>query len=1427
MSELDEEMRNRSSESEGEGDDLRPGKEVYDSSEEDEEDDEEEIQKIRDGFIVDDDEDDVTERKKKKHKRRRERAERQKQAAEEDFLDEDDLDLMMENSGVRSNKSKSKFKRLKRAPTEEPEPKRGDLNAFFSEDEDNAEGDDGEDEDGGSRSRVNQRSMVDELDDFIEEDEFSELDEEARAEARERRKQERLKPTEISGIDSEKVDELYDIFGDGEEYAWALEGEEEDAENEESGRPQLKDIYEPEELKAKLLTDSDRVIRDTDVPERYQELRRNIKEYDLNDDDFDYEVEWMLYQLTVEKNLDQDPAFDREAFKGAIRDALTFITKENLEVPFIFSHRRDHLLKTTIIGEGDDVNTEVQTLLEEQDLWRIVFLDIEFHSVMEKKNQVRKLMSELSIDDDLITSHFYGATEITDLQDIFENINFNYASQLKDINTKKVHRTTLYERVKADRLYEVVQAIGISADQAAENIVQGTRLYATNDTDISPYNLAEQICEDENSLYAKPSQALEVSKHYFAEQLFVDVRLRKYLRNTFRDYAKLSISLTEQGRLKIDKNSPYADFKYAINRAIDTLYAQPDLFLRMLEAESQHLIEIKLEIISADSFFEDMASRVLSDGQSDIAFEWNEFRRSAFDIAIKKLLPLVTLNIKENIRRECERLLVTQVRDAVLSKVDQAPFQPPGTEFGTVAKVLAISPGNGRFGSDAVICSLIDEHGAFVEDRKLDGNPLRHRDRLQEGEIAFEVELEAVIRDWKPDVIGINGYNVQSHKLFLAIQKIIQEQQLTLEGDDSQLIELVWVNDEVALRYQSSNKAYEEFPDKPAVVKYTIALARYMQSPLLEYLSLGADIASLSFHPHQNLLSEERLNEAIMSALVDIVNMTGVDINKCVSNSYLAAALPYVAGLGERKAFGLLRAIQQHPLFSRQALITNENIRIGSTIFLNCASFLRIPQNVTRRNAVRANEEAEAVTLLDDTRIHPEDYTLADKMAADALDLGEDEINELKDAPAGDTIIDRLIEQGTELLQSLILEDYSKQLETTYHKKKRATLQMILEELQGPFAEIRKSYHILQPGEVFESLTGDSPDSFHIGVVLPISIKRVNNYEVSGLTSNQIYCTANSDRALERGDTRSLPDIYTFGQAVPAKLLNIDYEKFAAEVSLLKRDIQNPTSKFIRKEITQWNFDQERYDEDIEKKKEETSKKANRIIKHPNFQNFSAVQAQNYLAPKERGSVVIRPSSKGNDHIAVTWKVDNNLFQHVDVVEHDKESDFSLGRRLVIGNTEFSDLDEIIETYVGEIVKKVNEMTNHDKFRKGTKDEVTQWLDNYAKANPKRASYAFALDHKRPGWFLLLFKTSANSKMYIWNVKAIPNGFELHGYPYPDMTLLCNGFKTLIKSKLTQKQTAPQRGGYTQNYTPGGYGGYNNYGGQQSYGQPSYGAPGY
>ncbi|KAI7248582.1 Transcription elongation factor, partial [Hortaea werneckii] len=181
---------------------------------------------------------------------------------------------------------------------------------------------------------------------------------------------------------------------------------------------------------------------------------------------------------------------------------------------------------------------------------------------------------------------------------------------------------------------------------------------------------------------------------------------------------------------------------------------------------------------------------------------------------------------------------------------------------------------------------------------------------------------------------------------------------------------------------------------------------------------------------------------------------------------------------------------------------------------------------------------------------------------------------------------------------------------------------------------------------------------------------------------------------------------------------------------------------------------------------------------------FNSAQAVEFLGPQSRGDCVIRPSSKGPDHLAVTWKVHEGVFQHIDVLELDKENEFSVGRVLRVGGKwSYTDLDELIVLHVKAMAKKVEEMMGDERYQSGSRQQTEQWLTTYTEANPKRSMYAFCLNAKYPGYFYLCFKAGQNAPLANWPVKVIPNAFELRGNKYPDMRALKNGFKLLFSNQ--------------------------------------------
>lgn len=56
-------------------------------------------------------------------------------------------------------------------------------------------------------------------------------------------------------------------------------------------------------------------------------------------------------------------------------------------------------------------------------------------------------------------------------------------------------------------------------------------------------------------------------------------------------------------------------------------------------------------------------------------------------------------------------------------------------------------------------------------------------------------------------------------------------------------------------------------------------------------------------------LAKEKVSLWLERALIDVTNRVGVDINRAVRSAYYAHLLPYVSGLGPRKAELILKKI--------------------------------------------------------------------------------------------------------------------------------------------------------------------------------------------------------------------------------------------------------------------------------------------------------------------------------------------------------------------------------------------------------------------------------------------------------------------------------------------------------------------------------------
>lgn len=177
------------------------------------------------------------------------------------------------------------------------------------------------------------------------------------------------------------------------------------------------------------------------------------------------------------------------------------------------------------------------------------------------------------------------------------------------------------------------------------------------------------------------------------------------------------------------------------------------------------------------------------------------------------------------------------------------------------------------------------------------------------------------------------------------------------------------------------------------------------------------------------------------------VSMCGVDLYQAHKLIHKSHTLQFVAGLGPRKSNALQVNLQSASLIARQDLIQLH--MMGASVFTNSASFLKIPKKHMNK------KKHDFHDALDDTRVHPEDYELARKMAADAMDVDEDVEDDRNASSNVGDLLARIKDDShgkvVQSLEDLDLISFADELERKNGKPKRKCLFDIKNELTRYF----------------------------------------------------------------------------------------------------------------------------------------------------------------------------------------------------------------------------------------------------------------------------------------------------------------------------------------------------------------------------------------
>ncbi|XP_016923159.2 transcription elongation factor SPT6 [Drosophila suzukii] len=1029
--------------------------------------------------------------------------------------------------------------------------------------------------------------------------------------------------------------------------------------------------------------------------------------------------------------------------------------------------------------------------------------------------------------------------------------------ELIDDQLKQAPNSSPYAVFRKAGICGFAKHFGLTPEQFAENLRDNYQRNEVTQESLGPTELAKQYLSPR---FMTTDEVIHAAKYVVARQLAQEPLLRKTMREVYFDRARINIRPTKNGMVLIDENSPVYSMKYVAKKPVGDLFG--DQFIKLMMAEEEKLLEITfLEEFEGNAsangppgdYVEESKALYHLDQFSKHVLEWNALRAECVKLALQKwVIPDLIKELRSTLHEEAQQFVLRSCTGKLYKWLKVAPYKPElPTDYGyeewsTLRGIRVLALAYDPDQSVAAFCAVTTVEGDISDYLRLP-NILKRKNSHNAEEKAQKLadlrKLSDFIKMKKPHIVVIGAESRDAQNIQTDIKEILQE----LESSEQfPPIEVEIIDNELAKIYANSKKGESDFKEYPALLKQAVSLARKMQDPLVEYSQLcdaDDEILCLRYHPLQERVPREQLLEQLSLQFINRTSEVGLDINLMVQNSRTVNLLQYTCGLGPRKGQALLKLLKQsnQRLENRTQLVTV--CHLGPKVFINCSGFIKIDTS-------SLGDSTEAyVEVLDGSRVHPETYEWARKMAIDAMEYDDEETN-----PAG--ALEEILE-SPERLKDLDLDAFAVELERQGFGSKSITLYDIRNELSCLYKDYRSPYTKPSAEELFDMLTKETPDSFYVGKCVtamvtgftyrrpqgeqldnanPVRIESSDSWQCpfchkddfpelsevwNHFDANACPGQASGVRVrLENGlpgfihiknlsdkQVRNPEERVRVSQMIHVRIIKIDIDRFSVDCSSKTADLKDVNNEWRPRRDNFYDFVTEEQDNrkvsDAKAKALKRKTYARRAIAHPSFFNKSYAEVVAMLAGADQGEVALRPSSKSKDHLTATWKVADDIFQHIDVREEGKENEYSLGRSLWIGTEEFEDLDEIIARYINPMALAARELIQYKYYKPNTTEEngnerdfMEQVLRDEKTKDPKKIHYFFTASRSMPGKFLLSYlpKTKVRHEY----VTVMPEGYRFRGQIFDSVNSLLRWFK----EHWLDPTASPATGSSASNSTP-------------------------
>lgn len=579
------------------------------------------------------------------------------------------------------------------------------------------------------------------------------------------------------------------------------------------------------------------------------------------------------------------------------------------------------------------------------------------------------------------------------------------------------------------------------------------------------------LMQRENNLSARVRQfvkgdvkdeedALKGARDIIAEQVNEDERARNLIRNQFSRQAMIT-SKVVKGKEKEEAALKYRDY-FDFSEPLKKCTSHRLLAIRRGEAEGILKVSITPDDESACT---ERLERQYVHGNGECSAQVAEAVNDAYKRLLKPAIETEFSALsKEKADEEAIRVFAENLRQLLL-----AP--PLGQK-----RTMGIDPGY-RTGCK-VVC--LDTQGTLLHNEAIYPHPPKSETALAGR------KLVKLVEQYKIEAIAIgNGTASRETERFVTSQRYDREVQVFVVSEDGASI------------YSASKIARDEFPEYDVTVRGAVSIGRRLMDPLAELVKI--DAKSIGVGQYQHDVDQSKLKASLDQTVESCVNLVGVNVN--TASKHL---LTYVSGLGPTLAQNIVDYRTENGAFhSRKELLKVP--RMGAKAFEQCAGFLRIPQ---------------ADNPLDNSAVHPESYTIVEKMAKD-----------LKCSVA-DLI------KNKELRSQIDIKNY------VTDTVGLPTLTDILQELDKPGRDPRQKIQVFEFDKNVQTI-----DDLREGMELPGIINNITNFgcfvDIGIKENGLVHISQLADKFVSDPTT-----VVSMHQHVRVRVLSIDHERKRIQLTM-------------------------------------------------------------------------------------------------------------------------------------------------------------------------------------------------------------------------------------------------------------------------------------